>query len=132
MTSAALPGLSVMDDHDDALPWLRRPLPRGFRRWDVVVEPGTARPYDSAEWRGAIVVVEGGEIDLVWREGRRTRLTSGAVGFLADLPLRELRNPGAVPVVLVAVARDADEFRAARPSHPLIDSDDPEPRSPSP
>jgi hypothetical protein len=132
MSWAAVRGLNVMDDHDEALPSLRRPLPRAFRRWEVVVEPGTARPYDSAEWHGAIVVVEGGEIDLVCRKGRRTRLASGAVGFLADLPLRELRNPGTVPVVLVAVTRHADEFPAPRRSHPPTDADDPDPRSPSP
>lgn len=96
-----------MDD-DHALPSLRRPLPRGFRRWEVVVGPGAARPYDADEWRGAIVVVEGGVLDLVCREGRRTRLTAGAILFLADLPLRELANPGTDPVVLIAVARCRD------------------------
>lgn len=94
-----------MEPHDDDLPSLRRPPPRGFRRWSVVVEPGTARPYDPAEWRDAIVVVERGRLDLVRPDGRRARLTAGAVLFLADLPLRELRCPGPEAAVLVAVAR---------------------------
>ncbi|HEU4976614.1 MAG TPA: hypothetical protein VFT50_16090 [Baekduia sp.] len=90
---------------DDALPSLRRPLPPAFRRWEVVVAPGAARPYEAGEWADAIVVVEGGALDLVCLQGRRTRLTAGAIVVLTGLPLRELSNPGATPVVLVAVSR---------------------------
>ena len=46
------------------LPFLRGPLPAVFRRRTVVVEPGGHRPYDHAEWRDELVVVEHGRLDL--------------------------------------------------------------------
>ena len=40
-------------------------------------------------------------------DGRRPRFAGGAVLWLSGLPVRELRNPGSVPAVLVAVYRAA-------------------------
>ena len=74
----------------------------GFRV--VEIPPGGERPYDGAEWAGALVVVDRGEIELDC-DGDRPRFAGGAVLWLAGLPVRGLRNPGAVPAVLVAFYR---------------------------
>jgi hypothetical protein len=71
----------------------------------VEVPPGGERPYDGAEWTGALVVVGRGEIELDCRDGDRPRFAGGAVLWLGGLPVRALRNPGAVPAVLVAISR---------------------------
>jgi hypothetical protein len=71
--------------------------------------PGGDRPYDAAEWAGALVIVHRGEIELACSDGCRPRFAGGAVLWLAGLPVRELHNPGSVPAVLIAV------FRALNP-----------------
>jgi hypothetical protein len=71
----------------------------------VEIPPGGARPYDGAEWLGALVFVDRGEIELECRDGRRPRFAGGAVLWLAGLPVRHVRNPGSVPAVLVAFYR---------------------------
>jgi hypothetical protein len=87
------------------LSFLERPLPACFRLHVVAVAPGTARPYEAAEWRDALVVVERGEIELeTARDGCR-HYVSGDVLWLAGLPLRALRNRGDEPAVLVGVSR---------------------------
>jgi hypothetical protein len=73
----------------------------------VEIPPGGARPYDGAEWAGALVVVDRGEIELDCLDGGRPRFAGGAVLWLAGLPVRSLRNPGAVPAVIVAAYRRA-------------------------
>jgi uncharacterized cupin superfamily protein len=75
----------------------------------VVVAPGHPRPYDAAEWRGALVLVVRGEIELEAEGGERRRFRRGDVLALAGLPLplRALRNPGRDTAVLVAVSRRA-------------------------
>jgi hypothetical protein len=71
----------------------------------VEIPPGGERPYDAAEWAGALVIVDRGEVELECVEGDRPRFAGGAVLWLAGLPVQELRNPGSVPAVLVAVRR---------------------------
>jgi quercetin dioxygenase-like cupin family protein len=71
----------------------------------VAVAPGRERLYDEAEWRDAIVSVTCGEIELECTSGRRQRIRTGDVLWLAGLPLRALHNDGAEPAVLVAVSR---------------------------
>jgi|SRR5215211_5132148 len=71
----------------------------------IVVAPGGERPYDEAEWRDAIVVVESGKLELECRSGDCRRFGRGDVLWLIGLPLRVLRNREAVPTVLLAVSR---------------------------
>lgn len=80
-------------------------LPPGFRRWQVLLPPGSERAYDEAVWRDAIVLVEEGQIELVCLAGRRCRFERGAIVFLAGLPLRAIRNRAREPARLIAVAR---------------------------
>jgi len=85
--------------------FLGRRLPPSLQLRVVAVAPGHARAYDDAEWRDAIVVVEGGEIELEWLGGSRRRFGHGEVLWLDGLRLRALRNRGRDPAVLVAVSR---------------------------
>jgi hypothetical protein len=71
----------------------------------VELPPGGERPYDGAEWAGALVIVHRGELELDCHDGDRPRFTGGAVLWLGGLPVRALRNPGPGPAVLVAVSR---------------------------
>ena len=94
--------------HDDEpLSLSRRRLPEAFDSLAVIVEAGGARPFDPAEWRDALVVVERGAVDLECTRGGRRRFERGAVMWLDGLPLRALHNPGPEPAVLVAVWRRA-------------------------
>ena len=76
-----------------------------FRIRRIVVAPGAERAYDEAEWRDAIVVVESGRLELECSGGTSRGFRRGDVLWLIGLPLRALRNRGAVPTVLVVVSR---------------------------
>jgi hypothetical protein len=82
-----------------------RSLPPPFLLREVSVAPGRELPFDEAEWRDALVVVERGEIELECLGGSRQRFVRGDVLWLAGLPLRALENPGRKPALLVAVSR---------------------------
>lgn len=85
--------------------FLGREVPAAFEVRRIVVEAGDERPYDEAEWRDSIVVVESGSIELECRCGSRRGFERGAVIWLIGLPLRALHNREPVPTVLVAVSR---------------------------
>jgi hypothetical protein len=89
------------------LPFLRGAVAPGLERRTMTLAPGASRPYRANEWRGALVVVDGGALELQWLDGRRERLGSGAVLWLAGLPLRALRSAGQGPVTVVALSRRA-------------------------
>lgn len=91
-------------DHDP-LSFLGRSMPGWVERRGLLIEPGGARPYRDDEWRGALVVVELGVLELECANGGRRRFRRGDVLFLAGLPLVALRNPGPSPTLLVAVMR---------------------------
>ncbi len=95
------------DPEDDAGPvsFLHRRLSAAFDKRVVTLEPGDSRAYRAAEWRDAIVTVEGGQVQLVCADGGHRLFGAGAVLWLAGLGLVALHNPGAVPAVLVAVSR---------------------------
>jgi uncharacterized cupin superfamily protein len=93
------------DDCLDGLSIAGRTLPPAFVRREIVVAPGTDRPYDPAEWLDALVVVKEGEIELECRAGHLATFRRGDILWLTGLPLHVLRNRGADPVVLVAVSR---------------------------
>lgn len=82
-------------------------LPPGFERWRVRLDPGAERASAACEWEGALVLVERGTLDVECVSGGRRRFASGSLVALGWLPLRVLRNPGRVPVEVVAVRRVA-------------------------
>jgi hypothetical protein len=71
----------------------------------IVLAPDDVMIYQDAEWRGAIVVVEDGQIELEGLDGSRQRFVRGAILWLERLPLRALHNRERTPAVLVAVSR---------------------------
>jgi hypothetical protein len=76
-----------------------------FARRTVVLESGTSRPSDDAEWRDALVLLVQGDVDLECTAGGRRRYHAGAVLWLAGIDLKALHNVGVDPVVLLAVSR---------------------------
>lgn len=71
----------------------------------VVLGPGCELPFDEAEWRDALVVVERGELELHPFGGSRLRIGCGGVLWLCGLGLRLMRQRGHEPSVLVGVSR---------------------------
>jgi hypothetical protein len=82
-----------------------RPVPPAFALRVVEIAPGRARAYDEDEWRGALVVVEQGVVQLEWLNGGCRRFGPGSTLAFVGLPLCALRNVGVEPVVLLAVSR---------------------------
>ena len=107
-----------MDPGRDAerVSFLGRQAPPGFTIRTVTLAPGATRPYDEAEWRGALVIVESGEIDVECVRGGHRVFSGGALLWLYGLPLRAIHNRGPEPAVIIAVTR-ADEFDAPTRSH---------------
>ena len=90
----------------DELSFVARPLSSSFRRVTQVIAAGDERVFeDDRTWRGAIVVIAAGEVELCLDDGSRGRFTTGSVLWFDGLPLRALRNPGDAPATVVAVAR---------------------------
>jgi hypothetical protein len=94
-----------MDADARALSFLGRPLPPAFTLLAVTVAPGAEHDVVATQWHDALVVVERGAIELDGTDGSRAAFATGAVLFLAGLPVRALCNRGAEPAVLVAVRR---------------------------
>jgi hypothetical protein len=100
----------------DRLSFLGRPLPAAFQLLVITLAPGAERSFAAAEWQGAVVVVERGEVELEGRRGARARFERGAVLSLTGLPLRGLRNHGSDLAVLSVVRlRTAARPAARRP-----------------
>src|SRR6266849_5702681 len=79
--------------------------PSVFERRLITLQPGEHRAFETADWTDSLVVLECGEIELESLAGHCEHLESGAIFWLAGLPLRALHNAGAVPAVLVAISR---------------------------
>jgi hypothetical protein len=87
------------------LSFLGRRLPSWAELRTVVLAPRRRLAYDQADWRDAVVVVEGGELEVEWLGGSRQRFLRGDVLCLSGLPLWALHNPGCEPIVLAVVSR---------------------------
>ena len=96
-----------MDGDRSPLSFLGRRLPPPFERRVVVLAPDHTWIYNASEWRGAIVVVEHGQIELECLDGSGHCFGRGDVLWLDRLPLRALHNRGHTSAVLVAVSRRA-------------------------
>jgi hypothetical protein len=91
--------------------FLGRPVPAGFAVREVVVEPGENLGYLAEDWRGCIVSLESGAIDISSPNGVSASFIAGDILWLSGLPVSALENPGPDPAVLVAVRRSrTDEF----------------------
>jgi glyoxylate utilization-related uncharacterized protein len=76
-----------------------------YVRTIVTIEPGRELAYDGAAWRDAIVFVVAGAISLECLSGAHGRFRRGDILFLANLPLRALRNAGQEEARLLAISR---------------------------
>ena len=104
-----------MSIEPERLSFLGRKVPPAFQARIFVVEPGACRPYDEAEWRDALVVVEVGQIEVEAWCGRCWHFTDGDVIWLAGLRVRALHNRRSERAVLVAVSRRGSNSPAERP-----------------
>lgn len=77
-----------------------------FSSRSVIVAPGECRPHDEDEWRGTLIVVESGEIELRCRAGGSRRFAAGAVLWFTGLNIAFVHNPGNEPAVFRGVSRD--------------------------
>ena len=100
---ARYPGVS--SGEWEGVSFVGRRLPPEFALRLVTVAPGAVHAYVAAEWRGALVVVEEGEVELECHSGVRHRCARGDVLWLSGLPLRALHNRGPGAAVLSAVSR---------------------------
>jgi hypothetical protein len=108
MGDAADPG-SCARNEDSELASLvtRRDLPSMFQRWELVLAPGSEHPTEADPWADALVLIQHGRLEVDCRAGGTRTFGAGDLLALDRLGLRVLRNPGHVPVRLVAVRRGA-------------------------
>ena len=78
---------------------------RAFSSRTVTVAPGDSRPHDEDEWRGTLIVIEAGELELRCRAGGARRFAAGAVLWFTGLDLASVHNPGTEPAVFRGVSR---------------------------
>ena len=94
-----------MDEPSRVIPPASRRLGSRFAVLYIRLLPGADRPYRSADWTDALVVVEQGILELETASGVRARFVVGDLLCLASLPLRVLRDPGSDATLLSAVNR---------------------------
>lgn len=92
----------------ERLPLLRRQPPPWAQLSVVSIAVGCRHAHDPRQWRGALVVLEHGELHLECLSGNHWRFREGAVMFLAGLPIRALWNVGAETATLCVLSRCAD------------------------
>lgn len=80
-------------------------LPEAFVRRVTELPPGGTRCYDPDEWRGAIVVVREGVVELRLASGVRRTFVPRDLLWLTGLDVTELHNPGLEGMALVSVRR---------------------------
>ena len=81
------------------------PGPRSFRTRRVTLPPGGSRPHHEDEWRGALIVVESGDLELLCQAGGSRVFGTGSVLWFTGLNLASVRNPGPVDTVFRALTR---------------------------
>jgi hypothetical protein len=72
--------------------FLDRRLPEWVDLRVVVIPPGARHGYEPEAWRGRLIVVERGAIELEFLSGRCLPCGQGYVGILMGLSLRGLCN----------------------------------------
>lgn len=102
---ARIAGGAVTSGDAERLRFLGRILPASFEGRQVVIPPGGVLPFEEAEWRDTIVVVERGELELECLGGAGWTFRRGDILWLCGLPIRSLRHRGDGPVLLTAVTR---------------------------
>lgn len=89
----------------ERLDLLGRPLPPFLEVRVVVLSPGDRLVYEATVWRGALIEIDCGELDIELGSGVCCRLGAGTLFWLDGLAPEALHNRGYQPAVLVAVSR---------------------------
>ena len=76
-----------------------------FRTRTVRLPPGGSRPNHEDEWRGALVVVDAGVIELRCAAGGSRRFGAGSVLWFTGLDLVLVCNPGEQDAVFRGITR---------------------------
>ena len=79
--------------------------PEGFRVRRLCLRSCESIDYRQADWDGALVIVEQGELGIECCSGTRAGFAEGSILAFAGLALRRLHNTGSGPLVLTAVSR---------------------------
>ena len=90
---------------DEPVSFLDGVLPEWAAKRVITIGVGDHVLQSDEDWRGELVVVERGELDLELVSGRHCHFDEGAVLWLDGLRICVMHNPGRVPTVLVAVSR---------------------------
>jgi quercetin dioxygenase-like cupin family protein len=88
-----------------ARPPSARALSASFRARTIRLAAGHEHRYDSSDWNDALVIVRQGSLELETSRGLRHTYLAGSVLCLANLPLRLLKNPGTLQMVLLVISR---------------------------
>ena len=97
----------MRDGGDGPHLFLGRRVPPSFGIRAVTIRPGGTHAYDAAEWRGEIVSVEEGSVELESADGERHAFGPGSLLWLDGVRLAVIRNIGCTPAVLLAIRRPA-------------------------
>ncbi|GAA4990408.1 hypothetical protein WHI96_15870 [Pseudonocardia tropica] len=84
---------------------MRDDAPSRARTRTVVLAPGEVRPHVEDEWRGAVVVVDAGQIELCCAAGGSRTFGAGSVLWFTGLNLVRVRNPGRDEAVFRGITR---------------------------
>ena len=91
---------------------VRRPS-AGIDRQTVVLPPGASRAIDERCWRGTLIVVRRGQVELVSLHGLSHAFGAGSLLWFDGLALAGVHNPGHTPAVLTAIRCGKDTPRAS-------------------
>ena len=110
------------DPDERPVSFLGRPAPSGMDLREVSIPAHSQLVYEPAEWAGALVVVEAGEIELECCGGTSARFGAGSVLFFDGLGLRAVCNRGGETVLLSAVSRRGTHQPGKEPSMKRVGS----------
>jgi hypothetical protein len=77
-----------------------------FTTRTVTVAPARSLAYEEDDWRGALVIVERGRIELQTTGGARRVFRAGDILWLTGLSISALYNPGLEDAVLAAIGKE--------------------------
>jgi quercetin dioxygenase-like cupin family protein len=83
---------------------LGREVTANFELRRIELAPGAVLSFRPADWRGCLVVVESGGIELETIDGPRARFAAGSVLGFEHIPIRQIRGC-ASELAIVSVVR---------------------------
>jgi hypothetical protein len=109
---------------DELLPALTRsPLPQGFARRTIRLAPGEDMQFAPTWWRGTLVVIRTGCLEVTWSSGSSQRFDDGDVLWLDGLPVRLLGNPGRTETLLIGLRRTSPNTTTLRSARRPLEHD---------